>query len=125
MLFAKHFRCPLLNISTAIYVCFFFFNKLLWQFMLGDTGNRRLHFSKLSGSTLGARGGDYNANRSQVRKIKCTTYCFLKTSAGERRKLDFSKCQDLTAEACVGWSEMRSCKEKQNMHNGRSGDDSE
>jgi hypothetical protein len=43
---------------------------MLWQFMLGDTGNRKQHINKLSGSSLGARGGDYNVNRSQVRKIK-------------------------------------------------------
>lgn len=33
---------------------------------------------------------------------------------------DFSKCEDLTAEARVGWTEM--LNGKQNSHNGISGD---
>lgn len=44
--------------------------------MPGDTGNRRQNFSKLSGSSLGAPGGDYNANRSQVRKINTAPIVF-------------------------------------------------
>jgi hypothetical protein len=51
-------------------------------------------------------------------------YYFLKTSAGEGSKLDFSKCQDITGEVCVGWSDTRSGKEKQNTYDG-SGDASE
>jgi hypothetical protein len=59
--------------------------------------------NKRTSSGAGSSGGrSYEVLRSQVRQIIFRVQSFIKkyASEDERNRLNFSKCQDLTAEAC-------------------------
>jgi hypothetical protein len=71
-----------------------------------------MSFSKPSGSSGGAGGGGYSVIRSQARKMAFSVYNFFKNMSEERNKLYFTKCQDISAEACgVSKSVSRICRE--------------
>jgi hypothetical protein len=63
-----------------------------------------MSLSKQSTSSGAGSGGgcSYQVPRSQARQIVFRAHSFLKkyVSEDERSRLNFSKCQDLTAEAC-------------------------
>jgi hypothetical protein len=102
-MFAKYVRYPSLDVNTSSDIENFHRNKQVFRvspYLVTFLKEIKcVYFSKSIGSSCGCR----NVIRSKDRKLIFSAYSFFKyTSEEETRKLDFSVCQDITAEACMG-----------------------